>query len=403
MNPADTVLSKVARILALLVLLLLITKTVSGNPTSAECAAMKSHYNSVGYSEQQRLLRSCEDTYTPGAGWTNSATGCGRCPTGYSSANSAFCENSPSTCAEVAALGAMQDAVVQIGQGIMNNYLRAAVEKIENTKFDFVSDEEFAGPSLYTKTHRVSPSVGDTLSVGVNEVVTRRSTGFYSDCVVPLFEHSKKKLGGWTHSVKGNMPLCKMKEKDKNYHGLYFNVIKEATGQPAAAYAYSIKEKKKGIDICQKAMGMSADCSKKRNKEEFIFGKGFVMDRRDPSQELFYRGANSELVHLESVSADSSRKFSIDRSQGAIFSCGGFELEIIYADGDAITFNRRQGSPTDFDPQCDFEIPGDFPSLAEEEGATLQDRIKSLSEMRNLGLLSEEEFEKKRQEILSEI
>lgn len=342
----------------------LFSSTAYSSPTTSECAEMKSHYNSVNYAEKQRLLRSCQDTYTPGVGWTNSATGCGRCPSASSSSNSAFCENSPSTCAEVAALGAMQNAVVQIGQGITNSILKNAIEKVENIQMDFINADQPVEEALYGETTRVSPPSGEEVSVGLNEAVTSLTNGFYSECVVPLFDHSKKAMGGWLYTVQSNRPLCKMKARDKNFHGNYFNMIKQATGEPAAASPYSIKEKKKGIDICQKSMGFSGGCSKKHSKDDFIYGTGFVSDRRQPNSDFWYRGGDDRTVHFEMTSTQGTRKFSHDRSSSNVFTCGEFALDINHSDNNAITFIRLQGSTADFAESCESEIFGGVSSLS---------------------------------------
>lgn len=319
------------------------------SPNSSDCAEIKSHFNSVGYAEKQRLLNSCVDVYYAGSGWFNSATGCGKCP---SSPNTPLCENSPSACAQVAALGAAQQAILEIGKGITKNLYKQAVKKIQTFSFELVADDERTDVEAFSDTSRVTPVAGSLRSAELNEVIAADVAGFYSECVVPLFKFEQKKAGGWLHSLVENAPLCKLEKGGKVFHGLYFNVVKQRTGEPAAAYSYSLKEKKKGIDICQRAMGFNVACSKKHSPDDFIFSRGFVAQQDQPRAELIYRGGDAERVFLELISSGTTQKFVHEMSLGDLFSCGGFEMSINFTDGDVLTFSRNTGSPSDFTTGC---------------------------------------------------
>jgi hypothetical protein len=366
-------------------------------PTSGECADMKSHFNSVDQAQRNNLIRTCKDIYTQGIGWTNSATGCGRCPT-----QNVLCENSPTACAQVQALEGMKTAVAQWTQGINDKYLEEATEKVQNIRMVFISDQSQIVVPLFQTYRRESPSINSMQSIEIDEVITLNETGFYSECVIPL-NSFEKEVWGYTHSVIGNMPLCKMKAKDKNYHGTYFNKIKPDTGVPSASFPYSIKAKKKGIDICQRAMGMSAGCSKKNKEEEFIFGWGFVTDVRDPHNQLIFRGGSAEELFLEYIGSNETKKFVHNVSQNPVFECGNYALNIEFTDGKVLTYQRVSGEVTELETACSSLQVSSFPEPKESSSKKPLERLDTLDKLKKSGLISEEEFAEKRREILSEL
>ena len=166
--------SQMIQNLVLSIFVLLLSNTVFGNPAVGQCSAMKSHYNSASDADKQRLLRSCKETYTPGAGWTNSATGCGRCPKNYNP-----CDIYPSECAAVKALEALGGAVSNWTQRKNDEYLGEANEKVTNLQLAFISKRPDEEVELYTPTVNMSPSLGERNSVGVNELVTVKGGDIY--------------------------------------------------------------------------------------------------------------------------------------------------------------------------------------------------------------------------------
>ena len=150
-------------------------------------------------------------------------------------------------------------------------------------------------------------------------------------------------------------------------------------------------------------MGFNVACSKKHSPDDFIFSKGFVAQQDQPRTELIYRGGDSEKVFLELVSDGTSQKFVHEMSLGDMFTCGGYEMSINFTDGDVLTFSRNKGSPSDFATTCESKIQSDFPSLETMPVSSAAQRLKSLVEMRDLGLITEAEYETKRAQIISEL
>lgn len=387
------------KVIAVLFLLFSFSGQVVGATNASECSAMKQHFNSVSAADQRRLVNSCEEVFTPGVGWTNSATGCGRCPS-----SSSFCESAGSACARVEMLEGLKGAVSDWTQSKNDQYLREAYEKVKNLEMIFISETPEVTPQVYAPTVLVLPEVGRETSVGVDEAITSSYAGFYAECVVPLIGYAQKKMGGYLHTLVENAPLCKLRSKDKVFHGNYFNKIKQETGMPSAAFPYSIKEKKKGLDICQREMGMSFACSKKNPKENFIFGLGFVANIGSTSDGIWYRGGDASNIFIETIDNDVTRKFIHNLASGSVFSCGEYSLKIKYADGDVLTFERKSGAISDLANDCVGEIFGtNFVDLSTQEKASPIERLERLLEMRDMGLLSEQEFEAKRLEIVEQL
>lgn len=373
-----------------------ISHIANGASTSEECADMKSHFNSISQTQRNILMRTCQDTYTPGVGWTNSATGCGRCPT-----PNVLCENSPTACAQVQALEGMKTAVAQWTQGMNDEYLEEAIEKVQNINLGFIADQSEILVPLFQQSRRETPDINTLHSIEINEVISLNKTGFFSECVIPLNDFEKK-TWGYLHSVIGNMPLCKMKAKDKDYHGTYFNKIHPETGVPSASFPYSIKIKKKGVDICQRAMGMSAGCSKKNNQEEFIFGWGFVSDVRDPTDQLIFRGGSAKALFLEYISPNKTKKFVHKVTQNSVFQCGRYSINIDFTDGKVLTYQRVSGEVTELATACASLEVNSFPDYMEASDKGPEERLKTLEKLKKSGLISGEEFDEKRRQILSE-
>jgi hypothetical protein len=167
---------------------------------------------------------------------------------------------------------------------------------------------------------------------------------------------------------------------------------------------FKLTENKKGITVCQTAMGMSAGCVKNKAKTDFSFINGFVSDVRLPNKYLIYAGRSSSILRFNFVESNVVRDIEFDISQSASVSCSGSKIDILEADEKSLTYTVASG----FDDlsheslDCGREVQGGF-SEETPSPQRPEERLLALKRLLDGGLISAAEYEKKKSEIVSEL
>ncbi|SVD16902.1 uncharacterized protein METZ01_LOCUS369756, partial [marine metagenome] len=189
----------------------------------------------------------CEETYINGE-WFHTF-GKGRCPPGtkksYSSQRRHNCPSgnvqTSYECANqrlddvVKAGKAAQDAIVALGQSMAAKMQRESNERMARyLMFVYESFQGVKDEDKYKQQNLTEPQI-DVISASYrNEEVLIRNTGFYSDCVIPHFDNSVEKMGGWTILIQKDSPVCKLKAKDKSFYPTYYNQISSNDVAPSS-------------------------------------------------------------------------------------------------------------------------------------------------------------------------
>lgn len=303
-------------------------------------------FNQLPLQEKRLLLQSCQETYTSGVGWTNSATGCGKCPASYSTTGIEY--------KTADSLGVLQRSILE---SYSKNMTSSAIEKVRH--LGMIVDPTFpTNLQMYTQTIFASPNLGESISASLNETIYTKRTGFYSECIVPLFDFRAESWGA-VMTIQKNTPLCKLKEKDREFHGTYINHVKESHDQYFSV-GNTLERKKDLINLCQK--NMMGSCAKQKTDKDFYFGTGFVFDNRLPNVSFIYRGKDGQKIWLEVVSNGSSSEHAVNISPDEnIFECNGVAMEFVGADDRAITLkvNEHQSGEVS-SGVCGDLISGDF-------------------------------------------
>lgn len=290
----------------------------------------------------------CEETVINGK--TYSTFGEGRCPAGsnrssynkYSYLDPVNAQSMRQMDAQVQALGQAQQAVVAYGQA------RAAKQRQEAWEIStflwidlsLASMEEDA--QLYEPVSQLLPVPGAMAIAKVGESLVQVVSGFNADCIVPLFEHSARKMGGWIYEIFKDEPACKLEKKTKNYTPVKLNVKKESDNSPQALFPIRVKEKKGKYKVCFFDFGFNFACKKGVSSDQIKFVRGFVGDRRAVIGELFFQGfENAELIFEymerdESGSMNTVKKFHVTPSQSRYYEGDKFHFEVLEWDDTSI-------------------------------------------------------------------
>ena len=161
--------------------------------------------------------------------------------------------------------------------------------------------------------------------------------GFYSDCVIPHFDHAVEKMGGWTMSAEKDSPLCKLKAKEKKYYPTYYNQV-SSNNYPSTSYPYVIQKKRKGYRICLTAAGMKMGCAKNKKEDDFTYAVGFVSDNTLPSKSLLFRGKYGEILSFIYIEANSSEEIYVNLSKTKVLNHKNASIEILDSNNEEITF-----------------------------------------------------------------
>ena len=166
----------------------------------------------------------------------------------------------------------------------------------------------------YNQKDLIEPEVGVISASSANQEVLSKRLGFYSDCVIPHFDHAVEKMGGWTMSAEKDSPLCKLKAKEKKYYPTYYNQV-SSNNYPSTSYPYVIQKKRKGYRICLTAAGMKMGCAKNKKEDDFSYAVGFVSDNTLPSKSLLFRGKYGEILSFIYIEANSSEEIYVNLSK----------------------------------------------------------------------------------------
>ena len=292
------------------------------------------YFNSLPSETKTLLIQSCRSVWSDDLGWTNSATGCGKCP---------LSENSIKT-----------DSVVKIGQTLQDSllaYQKTQVAKLQRESKDQVENiemlpisltEDLAAIDKYKQHNMVEPSIDGVYSSLIGKPMLVEKKGYLADCVIPKFSVDKNARGAWKFRIFQGHLLCKKNKKSKDYSSNYFNLFSGQKNFAPYTSPYRLKNKKGVYEICIRHSGMSMGCEKDLEESDFVFVTGFVTDKRLQSRSLSYQGRNGSLLNFIDNLNGSIDEVQLDLHNTSVLNINGAVIKIIETDDTQITFSIIQ-------------------------------------------------------------
>ena len=198
---------------------------------------------------------------------------------------------------------------------------------------------------LYIPLSDDRPMIDTEEMVYMGDRMLEQRTGIYSECLVPLFDESKNKLGGWTLIIKANEPICKLSKGDKDYFPSYINGIAQ-DAENSVIYNVRLSGKKDGdYKICLRMGGLNAHCKKKLSESDFRFTQGFVSEESSMQRVIEYAGKKDNFIkfiyseYMDGYIRDAfTREFEADLDEGNIVAYKGAVIEVIDATNATISY-----------------------------------------------------------------
>lgn len=197
----------------------------------------------------------------------------------------------------VDALRQAQASVLALGQAMGARMQAHDQNIVDNSYIEIVNSGLVSSTPLYTEANLSTPT-SDVLTIAkAGDVLVQSMTGFYSDCIIPMVEHTGKQIGGWNFKIVPGEPACKMKAKDSGYTPTYFNAGNEK-GKFDFIYALSTKAKDNRRSLCFRKMGYEFSCKKELADGDLIFAKGFVANTKSLSDVLVLSAINGDKAEI---------------------------------------------------------------------------------------------------------
>jgi len=294
------------------------------------------YFNSLPSETKSLLIESCRSVWSDDLGWTNSATGCGKCALSESEGSGKI------------------KAIVEIGQTLQNSLLayqktqvaqsqRESKDQVENIQMLPISlTEDLIAIDKYKQYNIVEPSTARVYSSSIGSPMLIEKTGYFADCVIPKFSVDKNARGAWKFRILQGHLLCKKNKKTKDYSSNYFNLFSGQKNFAPYAAPYRLKNKKGVYKICIRMSGTSMGCEESMEESDFVFLTGFVRDKRLQSRSLSYQGRTGSLLNFIHNLNGSIDEVKFDLHNTSVLNINGAVIKIIEADDSQITFSVIQ-------------------------------------------------------------
>ena len=198
---------------------------------------------------------------------------------------------------------------------------------------------------LYIPLSDDRPMIDTEEMVYMGDRMLEQRSGKYVECLVPLFEESANKLGGWTLIIKANEPVCKLSKGDKDYYPSYINGIAQ-DAENSVRYDVRLSGNTDGkYKICLRYGGLNGHCKKKLSSSNFKYTKGFISEQSSMQRVIEYAGKKDAFIkfiyteYMDGYIRDAfTREFEVDLNEGNIVAYKGAVMEIIEATNATISY-----------------------------------------------------------------
>ena len=226
------------------------------------------------------------------------------------------------------------DGIIQIGEAWGQKIYKEHTERITKHNEMIVKDsyDSLAKEEKYIKKIISEPKGLDTYIQKVGIPMISKKGGYYADCIIPHFDFEKNIIGGWTHFIFKDQPICKLQKyskyiKEKIYYPSRWNGSSKNNNPPVSnGYRLSIKENK--FSLCHFAFGSAFACARKRNSEELSYKTGFVTDNDIPFAHIVYLGKFGDIFKFNLITNNGESEFNL-LSSGSEINFNGAKVEII--------------------------------------------------------------------------
>lgn len=198
---------------------------------------------------------------------------------------------------------------------------------------------------LYVPLSDDLPKIDTEDQVYMGDRMLQQRSGKYVECLVPLFDESAKKFGGWTLIIKANVPICKLSKEDKDYLPSYINGL---ASEPEYNIQYDVRlsgNTDGKYKICLRYGGLNGYCKKKLSSSDFKFTQGFISEQSSMQRVIEYAGKKDSFIkfiyseYKDGYIRDAfTREFEVDLNEGNIVAYKGAVMEIIEATNATITY-----------------------------------------------------------------
>lgn len=205
-----------------------------------------------------------------------STYGIGYCPPSYSYQNAQNASSMQQMDAVMSAGTAAQNAVLAWGERMALDAQVKSRKLVEENRPSVELGSASTTDNFKEVTETVVPNAPLYQPL---QIVARTRTGFYSECMIPKFEHlGLYSLGEQYYRILEDEITCKL-EEDANFAPGYFNIRANNKEKTSYVGLLSVKSKDEAFDICitDPIMGMCA--FKKTNvtsPSQFDLVRGFV-------------------------------------------------------------------------------------------------------------------------------
>jgi len=294
----------------------------------------------------------CEETYIEGGGWYHTF-GKGRCPPGSKKSFSSKKPNCPPgnvqpsyECAtqrldDVSdAFDAARNALLAWGElKDINRYTKDFL-RVSNVEIEILDDYKIEEEDKYIQTSSVKPLIGDISSSSLGNPILSTKTGYFSDCITPIFDFKKNKWGG-KYNIYKNKSACKIqKSKKQIFYTTHFNVFFD--GKPPMKFNYELKNKKKRGEVeysfCLNYPQLIGACASKKKEEDFNFGIGFVSDKSLPKTEIIFSKKSGDILLFKVAKNNIIEDIVLQLTKSNILEYEGAKIEIVNATESELTF-----------------------------------------------------------------
>ena len=198
---------------------------------------------------------------------------------------------------------------------------------------------------LYRFMSDDKPEIDLEETVYMGDRMLEQRLGKYVECLVPLFDDSVNKMGGWNLIIKANKLVCKQSKTDKDYSPSYINGIAKNV---ESNYPYDVRLSGKTdgkYKICLRVGGLNAHCKKKLSSSDFRFTQGFISEESSMQKVIEYAGKKDSFIkfiyteYSDGYIRDAfTREFGVDLNEGNVVAYKGAVIEIIKASNATITY-----------------------------------------------------------------
>ena len=257
---------------------------------------------------------------------------------------------------------------------------------------------------MYVIVDRVEPAAGRLMEISLGEKIVSIERGEFRDCLVPKMEHTKSVLGA-IYYIAANEPICKKTSTSKKFEPQYINYN---YGASSSMMPVTFRQKKDGTyHLCVRAFGIAGTCAKDLTEDEVLKGPYFVHSNGVSQKAIEFRGLSGDslqLAYIESSDAwkteNISSEFSWELAQGSVVTYRDFRFEVLEVNNTSLSYKLLSEKGTD---QRRSQPTSPDSASSDEPADSIESRLRKLQSLYQMNLITEEEYSKKKQELLEQL